>query len=232
MKFKRITNLLFSIAVSLLCVNPAMADQFLALTGVDVSEHSDYVYLGGVAQLDHPSDQSGALAKLWIYHLNYDYLDAKKKIDASADGEQVSLGYQWIRPTGLISVYLGIGSRDTRLPHNVNSSQKGRLTGAIAEIDLNQDLGGDLVFGGIFSYSERSKDYWNRFRLMDKMSSGLRLGPELILQGSPDYSASRLGLAMSGINLGKFSLEGSVGYTKTEGIRGGGYAGINAAYPF
>ncbi|MFI4939799.1 MAG: cellulose biosynthesis protein BcsS [Burkholderiales bacterium] len=220
-------NLLAIIGICVVGMQSASAESGIALTGADESQHSSYEYVGGIISLEYPFAENGPLAKIWVDKLRYDYMQSNTKVQANATGLQVAAGYQWLRPTGFTSVYLGVASRNTQLPAGVTSSQLGTLTGAVAELDFTELLTSQTRFESILSYTDSSRDYWGRARFMSTTTGTWRWGPEIVSQGNPDYSAYRLGIAVTGIKIGeKAYLEGSTGYANTHQIGGGAYAGI------
>lgn len=248
MKLTNLLKLLMVVAASIFCHKLAHADSIVVLAGTDVSSHSDYTYIGGISYLGHPGNESGILAKVWVDHLWYEYPGYSGMIKANSDGEQVALGYQWIRPTGYITTYIGIGSRDTNctyaidthtqnwipdiVMHDILSSKSGRLTGLVTELDLAQNLEKNTVFDGIINYTERSEDYWSRFRLLKSISGILKCGPEFVLQGNPSYSATRFGIAIAEVHVGhNVFLNVNAGYGKTRGLNGAAYVGVSVAHP-
>ena len=236
MKISGFYKMLLIAVLSLANLRPSIADPMLLLTGADVSSHSSYDYVGGILQLGHSGGESGVIAKAWFDHLRYDYKAADTKVYTSSNGVQAAIGYQWLRADGFATASLGIESRDTSSSPLILPAQNGynrHLISAVSSISLAQDISKDAVFDGIASYTDKSRDYWSRARILAKTTGSLRWGPELVLQGNPDYSAYRLGVALAGIPVGeKTRLEGNAGYAKTRGVGGGIYMGISLALPF
>ncbi len=226
-------NLFVGIALCMADMQSANAESGIVLAGDDESQHSSYKYLGGIVSIDHPFAENGLLAKIWVDWLRYDYLASNAKIHANVAGLQLAAGYQWLRPEGSTVVSLGVGSYNTQLPAGVTSRQLGTLTGAVAGLDFTESLTPKTRFESILNYTDKSRDYWGRARFMTSTAGTWHLGPEIVAQGNPSYSAYRLGIAVTGIQLSeKAYLEGNTGYAKTAHIGGGAYAGISLMVPF
>jgi hypothetical protein len=220
-------------AATLALARPAAADNFNALTGVDVGGHSTYEYVGGIAALAGPLSQSGPLVRLWSDHLTYSFLSGTTKVNANSWGESGSLGYQFVYATGLIAGYAGIDHSDTTMPSTIMSREKGSNTNARLEADWFQQLPHNLRTDEIGSLVTGTVDYWTRARLLYQTAfCGIAVGPETIWQGNPDYNAHRFGLAADAPVGSIVKATVDFGYEKISRVNSSGYGGVSLSVSF
>jgi len=223
-----------ALLASLLAAAPAArAGSILALTGVDVSNHSLYGYAGAIATLKGGSGDSGPLVRLWWDRLTYDFMGAPGKVDANSWGESASLGWQRTHASGMVSGYVGVDARNTTLTPSVSSRSAGEHTGARFELDVDQRFCSDWRFNGIGSFVTGSDDYWARGQWLYALKGGLAAGPETVWMGNPDYDAHRFGVALAGVPIYK-SLKASIdaGYDKNSNEPAGAYGSVGLTASF
>ena len=59
----------------------------------------------------------------------------------------------------------------------------------------------EFVFNAFAAYTTGTEAYWARVRLLYRLPSGLRTGPELIAHGNTVYDAGQVGWVVTGIKL-------------------------------
>jgi hypothetical protein len=203
------------------------------MSGVDVGGHSDYEYFGGLVALAGPLSQSGPLVRIWTDRLSYDFLQGTRKVQAHGWGQSASLGYQLIYGDGSLAGYVGIDHRDTSMPSDIASREKGSQTGARLEADWFQRLTPTLKADVIGSLVTGTLDYWTRARVLyETPFQGVAVGPEVTWQGSPDYDAHRFGLGAE-LPVGRVvKATFDVGFEKISHSNGTAYGGLGLSVPF
>lgn len=214
------------VLAALLCA-PALAKDALLLGGVEGSPETSYAYVATVLPLPGSKLGSGWVQKYWLDRLTYSYRSGDREIDARAYGAEAALGYQNSWAGGWGAAYLGVRYSDTRLtPDNPDSRVRGGQFGAKVQLEGEQDFT-EWRANGIASYVFASRGYWARARLQYRLPNGLYLGPELIVQGDPDYRGRSAGLALTGLRVGaKTYLGFHGGVRKIEGTNREGYVGL------
>ncbi len=220
-------------AAALIPATAARADSTLALAGADGSKSASYGYLGAITRLGGGMDQSGWLLKAWADTMRYEYVSQGATVKADANGGQVALGYQWLRGGGYTTLYFGATTRDTSRSVNVLPARAGRQSGAVIELNFSQKLEGHTRLDAIMQYASKSRDHWSRARWARQSAQGFAWGPEVVVQGNPDYSAWRLGGFVGDVPLGANArIESNFGYAKNHALRGGAYGGISIVASF
>jgi Cellulose biosynthesis protein BcsS len=225
-----------ALASLLAAAQPAAAQpatgRYDVLTGVDVGSHSTYIYAGGVAGLMGPLSQSGPLVRVWADHLSYQFKSGSTRVMARGWGQSVSLGYQFVYATGLVSAYAGVSHRETTVPAGVTSRSKGSKTEARLETDWFQQLSDDLSSHVIGRLVTGTANYWARGRLWYQTPVKIAVAPEITWQGNPDYKAHRFGMAARTPVGRTVSATIDAGYEKNSHFAGGAYGGLSLSIRF
>jgi len=182
---------------------PVGAQERLWLAGTELSADNSYSYAGLLLPAFGGNLGDGFVQRYWVDRLTYRYDSAGRRIEAESLGAEAALGY--VRPTtgGSLSGMLGVLYRDTDLsPDDPDSAARGSQWRLKAQGESTQRMGDDLELGLMASYVFGQRAYWSRARLGFPVGDTLRIGPELSLQGDPDYRVTQYGAFLSGLRLG------------------------------
>jgi hypothetical protein len=229
-KMKRAICPLVACVVLTLC-QTAQAKDLLLLTGAEGGtgkSYNYYSYVGVVAPLMGQNFGNGFLQKYWVDLLGYDYPSGIKTIDASSVGVEAALGYQVEWQGGWANAYVGARYANTWLsPDNPDSKTRGSQVRAKLQAEAEQTFFTDWKLNTIGSYILESDSYWARVRGLGRVYKEVFTGPELVVQGDPDYRAWQIGWVITGFEvLPKGFLGVKAGARITEHADTGGYAGI------
>lgn len=193
------------------------ARDILLLAGGGFAFRSFSQYTGAILPLkasDGAFSQDGPLLRLWQKSFAFSYTTnlspggpANARIDAVGGSFTGEIGYQKKLSQGQVAGYVGLTYRHFGLSPNDPGA------------DLNKDpIGIPVTFDGTWpvfdkvsvstnlSYTVFHKDYWAQMKLGYHVSSTLKLGPEIVLQGGEEYRYVRFGGFISGIKLDKVNL--------------------------
>jgi hypothetical protein len=204
-------------------LNPAAAADALVLAGAEGARNAGYAYLGYLAPLPGSALGKGWVHREWLDALQYSY-DASEQITARSPGFSGAIGYQGGDASAAWAGYLGLRFANTRLspddPGNVN---RGFLTRAQAQFEYRVPrAAAGAEFDGLAQWEFGSRSWFARMRL-----NGWKFGPELVLKGSPDYSAVQIGVTTRIYDNGAgdaLTLKGGV--TRQSGDSTGPYLGL------
>jgi hypothetical protein len=183
---------------------PAHADGRLLLGGAEIRrEGAYYAYFG--ALLPFPGNNhlgNGWVQRYWLDSFSYNY-DTTERITATAYGAEAALGYQRSDDQGRSwGAYGGFRYQNTILkPFDPGSEVQGVQFWPRAQLEGDAPLSGRWRANGIASVTLGIQGYYLRGRLLRGLRDGPQIGPELILQGDPNYSAQRLGAVLGGLRL-------------------------------
>jgi len=173
------------------------------LAGSELSPDNSYSYAGLLLPAFGGNLGDGFIQRYWVDRLTYRYDSAGRRIDAESLGAEAALGYVTPTANGSLSGMLGVLYRNTDLsPDDPDSAARGSKWRIKAQGESTQRLAGELELGLMASYVFGQKAYWSRARLGYPLGDGLRAGPELSLQGDPDYRVTQYGAFLSGLRLG------------------------------
>ncbi len=214
----------------------AHANDWLFVAGGETgSEYSNYGSLGVIGPTPGYSIAHGWNARIGIEGLTYRYEQNNADIDATAFGANAALGWSESTEKFWGNISAGPAWRNTDLsPDDPNSDSSGdKLSLNITAIgDYNVDESWKV--SAIVSYSAFIDNaFWNRLRVMHRLSGDVFVGPEAVWQGSDEYRATKFGLAVTGIKLGE---RGDIGFkagiSKSKDIDAAPYAGFEYSLPF
>lgn len=175
----------------------------IVLAGAQGSGATGYGYAGWLAPWPGYRLGAGPVYRLWIDYLRYEYPLGPTTIEAKGPGAEAALGYLGTRGDLAWGVYAGAVYRDTSLsPDDPDNRAGGGRLGARLQGELGQPLGAGWRWSGIASYETTGSGYWARARLLRNVDGPVAVGPELVVQGSPDYDAQQAGIAVVGLPLG------------------------------
>ena len=211
------------------------ADQPLLLGGTQWSPNSTYSYLGAILPLAPGTLGQGFFQRYWVDYLTYHYSgpSALGIIQATSPGVQVALGYQWSGTGYYAALSLGGGYRYVHLnPYDATATIKGNIWSLIPEFEAGYDFTPYLQGNLIASYAFGPRQYWGRLRLGWRPDRLFRVGPEVILQGNPDYDAQQAGLFVGTDLGGGWGMEVDGGVQFSRNLARTGYAGLALSKSF
>lgn len=197
-----VTHLRALLAGSLMAAACAQADDRLwILTG---EGYRDNYYLGGGLLIPFPGSHLGQgwVQRYWLDTFTYTYEAGPRSIDSSVWGAEAMLGYQASRPGLSGAVYAGVRYSNAHLsPDDPGAALRGQQLFPKGQVEGEAMLSQNWRANAIAAYTLVLDGYWTRLRLLRGIGGTHLLGPEVIAQGDPDYSALKLGLVLGGIAL-------------------------------
>lgn len=209
--------------------------QSVLLSGVEASRDNAYAYLGMVTPLPGNALGKGWVQRYWLDHVAYSYdKTSAVAVDAKVDGFEAALGYQGSDPSGWWAAYAGARYAHTRFsPDDPDNDDRGTRLRAKLQLEGETALSPAWKINAIASHVVGADNYWARLRLQTRLTSGLDVGPEVIMQGARNYSAYRLGAYVGNIGLGKrAALTLKAGFAKPDNDSAAPYAGAELYLPF
>ncbi|OOG28113.1 hypothetical protein B1C78_02005 [Thioalkalivibrio denitrificans] len=186
----------------MLAASAASAQERLWLAGTELAPGSSYSYAGLLMPAFGGHLGEGFIQRYWVDYLTYRYDSDGRRIEAEGLGAEAALGYVTPVGSGQLSTTMGILYRDTTLsPDDPDSAARGAQWRLRAQVEYNQPVSESAELGLLGSYVFGQRGYWTRARLGMDVGPGLRAGPELILQGDPDYRAVQYGAFLAGLQL-------------------------------
>ncbi len=190
------------LAPGLLAAAPAWSQERLWLAGAEVSPGNSYAYAGVLLPAFGGNLGEGFVQRYWVDRVTYRYDSNGQTIEAKGPGAEAALGYVTPTTGGSLSGMLGLVYRDTRLsPDDPDSAARGAHWRVKAQGEFNHALTDELDLDLMASYVLGQRGYWSRARLGHALGNGLRAGPELVIQGDPDYRVTQYGAFLTGLRL-------------------------------
>jgi hypothetical protein len=229
--------ILFAAATLLVCLShgPAHAEGRLLLGGAEIrKEGAYYGYLGALLPL--PGNNAlgnGWVQRYWLDSFSYNY-DTTERINATAYGAEAALGYQRSDGRGRSwGAYVGLRYQNTILqPFDPGSDVKGVQFWPRAQVEGETPVTGRWRANGIASVTLGIQGYFLRGRLLYALNESLLVGPEVVAQGDPNYTAQKLGAVLGGLRLtDRLFVNLHAGYHFQSG-QDSPYAGVEAAWFF
>jgi len=216
-------------------MTPAWAQERIMLTGVEASRDDQYVYLGAVLPLPGNRLGQGFVQRYWLDYEAYRYEKLPQQdIDTRVAGGEAALGYQQSGASGWWAAYLGARYANTRLsPNDPDNDDRGWRLRAKWQLEGETEVGAGWRANGIASNLVGDANYWARLRLQTLLRNQWHIGPEVIVQGDPNYSAYKVGAFLGNIKLGASSaLTLKAGMNKPEEAPASLYVGAEFYIPF
>lgn len=214
---------------------PALAQERIALAGVEASRDNQYAYLGAVLPLPGQQLGRGFVQRYWLDYIAYRYEKTPQQgIDAKVAGVEAALGYQQSGVASWWGGYLGARYADTRLsPGDPYNDSEGRRLRAKLQLEGETEVGAGWRINGIVSHLVGDGNYWLRLRAQTTLGNQWHLGPEWVAQGDPNYRAYKMGAFLGNIRLGAGSaLTLKAGVSKSDNDSASPYAGAEFYIPF
>ena len=195
----------FVTAALLLTGAAAHADDRLWILTGEVYQ-SDY-YFGGGLLIPFWGDNhlgQGWVQRYWLDTFSYTYDANGRDIDANVFGADAMIGYQASRPGLSGAVYFGVRYSNAHLsPDDPSGALRGEQFWPKAQVEGEATLSSSLRANAIIAYTTVLDGYWARARLLYGLSGTKFIGPELVVQGDPNYNAQKIGVAFGGFQLGQ-----------------------------
>ncbi|MFN3543944.1 MAG: cellulose biosynthesis protein BcsS [Thiobacillus sp.] len=218
-----------------LAMSPVNAQDAVALAGAEAGKGNGYAYLGTVLPLPGNRLGNGWVQRYWLDYTSYRYEKGPgAEIDATVVGGEAALGFQESGASGWWAAYLGARYGNTRLSPDdpTNEDEGGRLRAKL-QLEGETAVSPSWRLNGIVSHLVGHSSYWLRVRAETTLGNGLRVGPEFVAQGDPNYRLHTLGVFVGGIKAGRnaaLTLKG--GLSKLESDSAGAYVGVEAYLPY
>jgi hypothetical protein len=237
-RYARLTVCCCLYALLVLAARPALARDLLLLGGAEGGGwHRSYNYYGFaavVAPLFSEKLGDGFVQKYWLDVVGYDYPAGERTVDAAAVALEGALGVQTGSEHGWLGLYAGGRFADTWLsPDDPGSRVRGRHLRPKLQVEGERRLAADWKVNAIGSYIVGSDSYWARGRGLFRLYDAVFSGPELVVQGDPEYRAWQYGWVLTGFApVRNSSLGVKAGVRKTEHADAGGYLGVEFSQLF
>lgn len=217
-----------------LCITtPAYADSTATWAGVDVTDDSSFVYLGGFHALNGDLDLDGYLIRASVGYGDFDYNTVAVTglgVDGDAFAADLMGGYQhyfWDN-TFRFSGFVGIDYQNVDVsPNDPGNTATGSETGVKGLLDLTAMLSENVDMNANVSYSTAFETYYGSATVGYDFGP-LTLGPEITFLGNEEYDQQRFGARVSDINVGNvFGLSLNAGHAEGSGTADDSfYAGL------
>lgn len=202
-------------------------------------------YTGVIIPLSGDIDGEGYIVRGWAKIFNFDYRTtiagiAGTKVDAIGYSVVGEFGYQWsFAGRDRIALYGGIRYRDVTLsPGDPGSDLEDGEVGASATLDGRWRIAGQFAVLANASFTAGFDEYWLQLKPHIVLAGGIRLGPDLVVQGGDNYRYLRFGAFVSDLTVrlpsfGRFflSIEAGLQHDDLEGDDDL-YGGIHSAFFF
>lgn len=170
--------------------------------GTELAPGNSYSYAGLLMPAFGGHLGEGFVQRYWLDYLTYRYDSDGRRIEAEGLGAEAALGYVTPVGPGHLSAMMGVVHRNTTLsPDDPDSAARGAHWRLRAQVEYHQRISESAELGLLGSYVFGQRGYWTRARLGMDVGTGLRTGPELIVQGDPDYRAVQHGAFLTGLRL-------------------------------
>lgn len=205
----------------------------LSLTATNGSRHA--VVIGTFAPFGG-LEQTGLRLRLGGLLGGYVY-DANAPGVGKVTGEQVGgwllAGHDWVTHKTKIGVFGGLDVINTKLDKfDPDNKTEGSAFGFRAGLDFYTKPTSDTMATGTFSFSTANSAYYARLRGGVSIIEQAYIGPEALVMGDSFYSQWRVGMHVSGVNVGPVQLGVSGGYVNDR-VRGpGAYGSLDMRLTF
>jgi len=238
-KSVRLALAMAALSIPLSSAVPARAGGWLMIGGAERAvgrgdSRGSYAYLGAVAPLGGERLGTGFFHRYLLDGVGYDYPLGGGTVDATVAGLEAGLGWQTGGLRGWGSVSVGARYSHTRLsPDDPGSAVRGDKLWGKLQVEGERMLTPGWKVNGGASYTFGLDGYWVRARALARVRNAVFTGPEVVLQGDPDYRSREWGWVVTGLEPWprmEMALKAGVGKTKDrESI---GYFGIEFARLF
>ena len=221
---------------------PVQAQQqhFELFGGADVTNHSWFLYKGGVVSPFGDINETGVLVRGLIGYGEYEYgtrfPGAVGGIPTNVDGEVTSFeimgGYQFAGPNTVVKVFAGYHGQDHDLsPNDVRNPVRGGEDGAKFQGEIYQNLSDSLWASAVGYYSTSFDSYWTRGRLGLNIAPNITVGPEAGIFGNDRHDQWRVG-AFGRMAMGNSSIAVNAGFADDRNESDSAYGAVTYAVRF
>lgn len=199
------------------------------------SNSSQFAGVTGTMALTDNLRESGARARVEALAGSYDY-----KIKESAQhvrGNQIEgsalVGYEWIWRNAALAGYVGLNVRDNQLSvFDPDNSVVGTAAGLKAVVEGYANPTANTMVSAYGSYSTAHHAYYGRLKSGFALSGQTFVGPEVTFLGDDFFNQWRVGLHLTGIQLGMLKLALAAGYVQDRVQKGGFYTSLDVRASF
>ncbi len=217
----------------------AQAEKAAGWVGIDFAPDSYYAYVGAVAAISGQdlASQDGWVLRATAGFGQYDY-DTTAVPGGNVEGDgsagDLMIGYAYFFNGGNAKALVGGDVNHNNLdPNDPTSRTDGTEGGVKGMLELNVNAAQNVDLGAMGSYSTSFDTYWSRFTGTYNFGP-VKFGPEVLFMGNDSYDQTRIGAALSDIDLNGFAT-GRVyaGYASTRGQGDDGmYGGLSLGKSF
>ncbi len=205
----------------------AASDEWIVTDGsVTVTSHgSVFASTGVTAALNGKLQQSGARVRVEAMAGSYGYTN---DAGAHVNGRQVEggalIGYEWIWREARLAGLVGLSVRNTTLSiTDPGNPVVGTSVGVKGSLDFYTRPTDRTMVSAHGSFSSNDMAYYTRFKAGYRIGSNLFVGPEAYIMGNDFYSQWRLGVHLTGLQMGPLQAGLSAGYLHDREQKGGAY---------
>ncbi len=208
-------------------VAPAKRDEWIVTDGsTSVTSHgSVFVSTGVTAALNGKLQQSGARVRIEAMAGSYGYTnDAGTHVNGRQVEGGALIGYEWIWREARLAGLVGLSVRNTTLSiTDPGNPVVGTSVGVKGSLDFYTRPTDNTMVSAHGSFSSNDMAYYTRFKAGYRIGSNLFVGPEAYVMGNDFYSQWRLGVHLTGMQMGPVQAGISAGYLHDREQKGGAY---------
>lgn len=227
---------LLTIFTTLIAPNLRAEDK-LIIAGIQGSSQSSYSYVGLIQPLEKSELGKGWYRKFLFSHLTYRYLQTNPNtgttIHATAPGLEGGFGHVWSGSRWSVDLSATVGYRNISLsPISPASDDKGSIFTLNPQIQARYQFSEKLDADLLANHSLGQGSTYARERLGWRLTSGTRIGPELIQVNGKTYHNTQMGLFASMPLANNWTLELNAGRSHSQTLGDATYGGIGIAKVF
>lgn len=199
------------------------------------STGSAFVSTSGTMAIDGTLAQSGPRIRIEGLAGRYEYKLSSTRANVTGEQEEGSVlaGYEWIEANRAISAYLGVAARnnDISIPDPTNSVIGTNVGVKVAVSGYAEPTRNTMVFG-YGSYSTAYNAFYARAKFGYDIGGRVFVGPEIAALGDDAYRQWRVGLHVTGLQLGIVQVSASGGFLSDKRQGAGAYGTLDARAQF
>lgn len=196
---------------------PALAES-VWVGGGSSADSTRVAYLGRIAPLPGKSLSDGMSYSVFVNYVSYNYNSGAQAIQGTAKGVKFSIGQEFRRDAGSLSLSLGAAQSNTTLtPDDPGNSSRGSSVHPVGEFvwQSNSDAAWRSAAYAQYVFGARS-NIANAF-LGRRLANGIAIGPQISSNGDPNYRIYGLALALKGWKIGSLDMGAYIGSQHSEG---------------
>lgn len=236
--FKKLLLILVVLSLAPFFAKTARADKAYVWTGADFTGQSYFTYVGGVVGISGQKidSEDGWMLRATAAYGAYEYETegvAGGNVDVDMSGGDVMAGYSHKFKDGSVGLYGGgnIENHDAS-PEDQSNKTAGFAAGAKVLGDVYINPYPKVTVNAMGSYSTANKSYWSR--IMAGYDVGrVTVGPDVSFLGNEEFKQTRVGAALTDIDLGPVHMQVYTGYGDSKGQgKDGIYGGVGFSKNF